>query len=82
VSGEAAYVYFCSEKVISITYSECACVALVMQHSRLIRSIMLSSVACPAALHFFFALSRKVHDFREKVTAHKICVLFSLQFQS
>ena len=35
---------------------------------------ILPSVACPA-LQYFSTLSHKRHDFREKVTEHKMCVL-------
>jgi hypothetical protein len=34
-----------------------------------------SSVACLALPYFFSTLSRKRHDFRKKVTEHKMCVL-------
>jgi hypothetical protein len=37
----------CSRKTISITYSECGCVALVIQHEMRMCCIILSSVACP-----------------------------------
>ena len=40
--------HFCRGKAISITYSECVCVALGIQHVMLERRIILSSVACPA----------------------------------
>ena len=38
----------CCGKAISITYSECAFVALVIQHVKSMRRIKLSSVAYPA----------------------------------
>jgi len=45
---------------LKISSMQCACA-------------MLSSVACPA-LHFF-TLSHKRHEYRKKVTEHKMCVL-------
>jgi hypothetical protein len=43
---------------------------------------ILPSVACPA-LQYFYTLSHKRHDFREKkVTENKMCVLVSLQLLS
>jgi predicted transcriptional regulator len=62
--------------------SVCAyvCVALVIQNATCMSRIILSSVASPT-LPYFSILSRKRHDFREKVTEHKICVLiFSTTF--
>jgi hypothetical protein len=41
------------EKAISITYSECVSVALVIQHAKRMRRIILSSVACLAVPYFF-----------------------------
>jgi hypothetical protein len=55
----------CGGKAISITYSECVSVALVVQHTKRVRPITLSSMACPA-LPYFSTLSHKKHDFREK----------------
>ena len=44
---------------ISITYSECVFVALVTQHAKRMRPIILLSVACT----IFSTLSYKRHDF-------------------
>ena len=42
----------CGGNVISITYSECVSVALVVQHAKRMRSIILSSLACMAVNYF------------------------------
>jgi hypothetical protein len=69
-----------SECQISFTYSDCVCVALVIQHAMRMHHVILSSVACPA-LQYFSTLSHKRHDFREKFTDYKIGVLiFSTTF--
>jgi hypothetical protein len=57
--------YGYSGKAISVTYSECVSVALVIQHAKYMRCVMLSSVACPALPHFS-ALSQKRYDFSGK----------------
>ena len=68
-------------KAISVTYYECVSVALVIQHAKRMRRILLSSVAC-LALPYFFALSHKRYYFRKKIIDHKVCVWFPLQILS
>jgi hypothetical protein len=57
-------------KAISITYSECVSVALVMQHAKFMHCIILPSVACPAVPYFSTYLINDI--FRKKVIEHKI----------
>ena len=64
----------CSGKAISTTYSECVSIALVIQHAKRIRRILLLSVACPAPPHFFATLSHEQHDFRGKKLLDTTCL--------
>jgi len=63
----------CGRKAISITYSECVFVALVIQLAMPMRHIVLSSVACPA-LSYFSTLCYKSLDFQLDVTEREMCV--------
>jgi len=73
--------HFCRGKAIHFTYSEYASVALIIQHAKRVRLIILSSLACPVQLYFSI-LSHKRHDFREnKFIEPEMCVvIFSTTF--
>jgi hypothetical protein len=58
---------------MTITYFECVSVAFVIQHTKRMRRIILSSVAC-LPLHYLSTLSHKRHRVRENVIKHKMCV--------
>ena len=64
----------CHGKAKSIKNSECVSVALVIQHAKRMRCIILSSMTCLALAHFL-TLSHKRHDIWKNVTEHKKCVL-------
>ena len=51
-------------------------VALVIQHAKRMRRIVLSSVACLAVPYFFFPYLIKGMIFGKKVTEHKMCFDF------
>jgi hypothetical protein len=63
------------EKAISIAYSECVCVALVIQEAKHMRRIIFSPVSSLWFYHYFPKLSHERNDFRENVTEHKMFVL-------
>ena len=61
------------------TYSECAPVAIFIQHAKRMRHIILPSVACPA-VQYVTTLSHERYVFRREkkyVIAHKIRVFFT-----
>jgi len=70
---------YCSGKAISVTYSECESAALITQHTTRMRHIVICGLS--PLYHIVSTLSHKRHDFRKKVTEHKMCVLiFSTTF--
>jgi hypothetical protein len=66
--------FFFRGKAISITYSECVSVALVIQLAKCTHRIILSPAACLYVPHFL-TLSHKRHDFLGNVTEPKMCEL-------
>jgi hypothetical protein len=57
---------------MSITYSECVFVALVILHAQRMRRIIYSSVPC-LFVPYLTTLSHKRHEFRDEVIEHKMC---------
>jgi hypothetical protein len=64
--------HFCRGKAISITYSECVSEALVIQHAKCMRLIILSYVAC-LGLPYFTTLPQTA-QFSEKKLLYVKCV--------
>ena len=66
-----------SRKAISITYSECVPVTLVISHRKRMRRIILPSAICPAP-QYFSTLPCKRHDFlKENLLTTKCVLIFS-----
>jgi len=66
----------CREKAMTITYSGCVSVALVIQHAKRMRRIILSCLVCLALPYIStLSLSHTRHDFGKKVIEHEMCVL-------
>jgi hypothetical protein len=57
---------FCRGRAISIIYSECVFVTLVILYAQHTRRILLPFVTC-LALPYFYTLSHIRHDFRENI---------------
>jgi len=62
----------CCGKAISITYSGCVFVILVIEHAKRTHPITLSSVACPFLKHFHITSQKAIS---KKENGHKMCVL-------
>jgi hypothetical protein len=62
-----------------VVHTLCVYVALVIQHAKRVRRIILSSVACPA-LSYFSTLCYKGRDFRKNVLNVKFVLIFSTTF--
>jgi hypothetical protein len=67
--------HFCRGKALSITYSNCVSVALVIQHAI---SIILPFVAGLSAT-FFYIISKR-HYFRKRLLNVKCVLIFSTRF--
>ena len=67
---ERSYNHCCSRRAMSVTYSKYVSVALVVQHVKRVRRIVICGLFGLTA--FFHIFSR--HDFREKnIAEHKMC---------
>ena len=71
-------IHCCRRKAIIIAYSECVSVALVIQHEKHMRRIILSYVAC-LILPYCSTLSHKRQDFQKKLLNVKCMLWFPLK---
>ena len=65
--------HFRRGKAVSIVYSECVSVALVIQDAMCMRRITLSYLTCPD-VPYSSTSSHKCHDSRKNVKDHKMCL--------
>jgi len=63
-TGALSYSHCCCGEAISVTYSECVFVALVIRVAMRMRRIMLLPVAC-LAVQYVSNLFRKPHDLKK-----------------
>jgi hypothetical protein len=65
------------EKAVSITYSDCVFVALVIQHAKCMQCM--TSVAC-LVLPYFFTLSHKQSSYKKKFLTQNVFFDFLYSF--
>jgi hypothetical protein len=71
LSRTRSYTLYCNVKALSITYSKCEFVALVIQHVMHVRQIFICGLSGCTNVS---TLAHKRQDFREKkFPEHKIC---------
>ena len=72
----------CREKAISITYSECVYVALVIRHSKRTRRVILLSVACLALTIFFrhYLINGTIFEKKISYRTQNVCFVFLYKF--
>jgi hypothetical protein len=68
----------CSGKAITVTYSECVFVTLVIQHAMSMRRILVPPVASPALLYITVIFEKRYDFLEKKVLNIKIVLNFSI----
>jgi hypothetical protein len=71
--------HHCSGKAISVTYCGCVFIALGIQHAMRMRHIVNCGLSV-RLYNIFSTFSHKRHDFRKKITEHKMCFDFLYNF--